>query len=117
MKKLLSTRWFWFVSGILFFPALGIFHSLLFGPSPRDAMPFKSRIEEKRTEVFFLGDFTYYLKSEVNDISEFHKFAKKMKMEEFKISDTLYETVSEDGQYRRSISYEDGSIIYEASQT
>ena len=74
-------------------------------------MPFDSFIEEHRHEFWLPADYDYTLKSKVKDPVKFKQFVKDMKMEAFKINEELYvEKIS--AQSSRSISYEDGFIIY-----
>jgi hypothetical protein len=115
MRRLFQKRWVWFVLGMATLPTLYYVADLfLWSPNPKAEMPFTAIYEESRTETFLPPDYSYSLRSK-GSMDEFRQFARKMRMEPFRVSDTRYER--KERQHVTVISYEDGWITYHEDQT
>lgn len=115
MKKIFQHRWIWFLFGLLCLPCLSFVLGLFGSPNPRKEMPFTARLEEFRTEFFFPADYSHSLRSK-GSVEEFREFARKMKMENFRVTDNRYEKKSPDREHVIEIFYTDGWITYRESQ-
>ena len=74
-------------------------------PTPKDAMGFVSFYEEDHLVFTFLGDHSYSL-AFPGDEEKFKSFARRMDLDEHKISETEYREEDPDGNWRRGIVYD-----------
>ena len=123
MKKLIhrivSRRLTWFILGLVALPVLkSILSSIPIGDrvSPKDAMGHVSYYNESKSLFTFLGDHSYTLKFP-GDRKDFEKFAKKMRMEKYKVSEDLYKIKNDNEEWGEELSFHEDEKLMNIQYT